>query len=137
VTRDVPPNATVVGIPGKIVKRDGVYVSAAPAPQKAPCPDPVPPQTERTPVMDDALNALDPQGDTLETLLRELAMLRARVQALENDAPPLRTAGIPTAREAAAATAPRDESEQTRPVSPNAPHSVLDDWTPDDIEAVV
>lgn len=141
VTRDVPANATVVGIPGKIVKRDGVYVSSVkPAPaQTPPCPDPAPPKAERPPVMDDALNALDPQGDTLETLLRELASLRARVHALENDAapPPARSTSIVPAREAAAATAPRDENEQTRPVSPNAPHSVLDDWSPDDIEAVV
>jgi len=68
VTRDVPENATVVGIPGKVVKKDGVYVSTAPA---------------TPPVMDQNLNALDPQDETTKLLLREIEELRRRLGVLE------------------------------------------------------
>ena len=78
VTRDVPANATVVGIPGKVVKRDGVYAvptaSTNPATPQIPCP-PV--------VMDGTLNAADPQGEAIGRLLREMDELRAKVAQLE------------------------------------------------------
>jgi serine O-acetyltransferase len=73
VTRDVPANATVVGIPGKVVKQDGVYVAAT-----RPAPAPAVPF-----VMDQNLNALDPQADAIQALLREVETLKARLAALE------------------------------------------------------
>lgn len=85
VTRPVPANATVVGIPGKIVKQDGVYVRPAPsrvshthsaAAQSVPAaPPPV--------VMDSNLNALDPQGEAISRLLNEMDAMRRRLALLE------------------------------------------------------
>lgn len=69
VTRDVPADATAVGIPARIVKRGGVYVSPAPP----------------TPVMDSKLDAVDPNGDAIQRLLTELDTLRTRIAALETE----------------------------------------------------
>lgn len=72
VTRDVPADATAVGIPARVVKRGAVYVRpVAAAPN----------------VMDQSLNALDPDADALRRLLAEVDDLRARVAALESGAP--------------------------------------------------
>lgn len=70
VTRDVPADATAVGIPARVVKRGGVYV-----PQAAPA----------TPVMDSKLDAIDPNGEALQRLLNEIDTLRTRIAALETD----------------------------------------------------
>jgi serine O-acetyltransferase len=99
VTRDVPANATVVGIPGKVVKKNGVYV--APAHPVSPPATPV--------VMDQNLNALDPQGEVIQALLREIQDLKARLHVLE--------AGRDGGNGSAANRAPGE-------------------WHPDDIEAV-
>ena len=98
VTRDVPANATVVGIPGKVLKRDGVYLTGD-APKPAP----------RPAVMDQNLNAADPQGEAIGRLLREIDELRARLAALEGGAPP--------------------------PLAPDPRRT--SDWEPQDIDAVV
>jgi len=75
VTKDVPANSTVVGVPAKVVKRDGKYVNVSPsAPTKA-----------APAVMDSALNASDPQEDTLRRLLEELEALRRRIATLESE----------------------------------------------------
>lgn len=84
VTKDVPPDATVVGIPGKVVKLGDKYVSTARAETRAFIPAPPPPQVPPKPaVMDAELNALDPQGDTIARLLSEMAELKARLVVME------------------------------------------------------
>jgi len=77
VTRDVPPDSTVVGIPGKVVKRNGVYVE----PKETRIP--MPPSTQPA-VMDSALNAIDPQAEIIQRLLHEVEELQLRVAQLEN-----------------------------------------------------
>ena len=68
VTRDVPADATAVGIPARVVKRNGVYLTPAATPPT---------------VMDPSLNAIDPNGEALHRLYAEIDTLRARVVALE------------------------------------------------------
>ena len=83
VTKDVPTNSTVVGITGKVVKRDGEYVNIAQAlasshghsHQPAPPPPPA--------VMDPTLNAIDPQDEVIKRLQWELDNLRERLVHLE------------------------------------------------------
>ena len=74
VTKDVPENSTVVGIPAKVVKRDGKYVNLNLAPVAPP-----------PAVMDSALNASDPQEETLRRLLNELDTMKRRIAALETE----------------------------------------------------
>ena len=118
VTRDVPADSTVVGIPGKVVKRDGVYVKPAPATATAagtpanPCPPPI--------AMDGQMNAIDPQAEMMRQLLREIHTLRDRVAHLETR-PPQPPAAAPVA------------SFQTARSSSNGGG---DEWEPYDIEAV-
>lgn len=82
VTRDVPPDATVVGIPGKIVKLGDQYVQKTPQPKE---PRVVPPPQPA--VMDAELNALDPQGELIQRLLGEIAELKSRVSQVEEGHP--------------------------------------------------
>ncbi len=82
VTKDVPPEATVVGIPGKVVKIGDKYVSRA-----APEPKPIPLPPSRPVVMDAELNALDPQGELIQRLLSEISELKFRLSAVEGKAP--------------------------------------------------
>jgi serine O-acetyltransferase len=72
VTRDVPADATAVGIPARVVKRGAVYVRPA-------APKPV--------VMDASLNQADPDAEAMGRLLGELESLRRRLQALETRSP--------------------------------------------------
>lgn len=104
VTKDVPDNATVVGIPGKVVKRHDVYVTAADtqAARKRPAA-----------VMDSSLNSIDPQGEVIGRLLREIDELRDRISQLE---------GQPAAGSLDRAPTPRRGGT---------------DWDPHDIEAMV
>lgn len=61
VNKDIPPNCTVVGVPGRIVVQDGVRVE------------------DETPVMDNRINILDPEGDLIENLKERLECIeRAR-----------------------------------------------------------
>lgn len=126
VTRDVPANSTVVGIPGKIVKRDGVYVKPAPATTAAasqprspagepmPCPPPIV-------VMDSQMNAIDPQDEVMKHLLREIQALRERVVHLEARSP--HPAAPPPGLSLASFQTARGGN--------------VDEWEPHDIEAVV
>jgi serine O-acetyltransferase len=109
VTKDVPANATAVGVPAQIVKRDGVYV--APAPRTAAAPRP-----SRPAVMDQSLNAEDPQGEVIGRLLREIDELRDRMAHLETHA-----GGGHGSPDRAPATGRRPGAE----------------WDPHDIEAMV
>lgn len=110
VTRDVPANSTAVGIPAKIVKRDGVYLEpAARRPQQQSAPS----------VMDASLNAADPQGEMIGRLLAEMAELRERLDKIDpGTAHPTRSIGTSTS-----GYAPRSEPP-------------FHDWEPEDIEAV-
>jgi serine O-acetyltransferase len=73
VTRDVPADATAVGIPARVVKVGGDYVAT-----------PATPTLPRPAVMDPALNSADPQGEAIGRLLREMDELRGRLSALED-----------------------------------------------------
>lgn len=72
VTRDIPANATAVGIPARVMKQGSVYLAAPVAP----------------PVMDASLNAVDPNAESLGELIRELHALRNRVAVLEGSKGP-------------------------------------------------
>ena len=91
VTKDVPANSTVVGVPAKVVKKDGKYVNLSPTSPNIPAPKPPPA------VMDSALNASDPQEDTLRRLREELDTLKRRIVTLETEAGVERPERIPTA----------------------------------------
>lgn len=82
VTKDVPPEATVVGIPGKVVKIGDKYISRA-----TPEPKPIPLPPSRPVVMDAELNALDPQGELIQRLLSEISELKSRLSAVEGKSP--------------------------------------------------
>ena len=62
VNKDVPPNCTVVGVPGRVIIRDGGKV----------------PQEE--PVMDNVLNRLDPEDETLLELAERIRQLEQRLE---------------------------------------------------------
>lgn len=109
VTRDVPANATVVGIPGKVVKRDGVYLGPSTPAKPAP----------RPAVMDPSLNAIDPQGEIIGRLLREMDELRDRLAALES--PSSSSAPPPRSRASVGHTG----------------HGAEPEWDAHDIEAVI
>lgn len=67
VTRDVPTGATVVGIPGKVIKRDGEVVVS----------------DEKPPVNIAMPSGQDPQAEVLQRLIEEINALRTRVSILE------------------------------------------------------
>lgn len=143
VTRDVPANSTVVGIPAKVVKRNGEYVRPALAPATPP---------NRT-VMDGQLNSIDPQAEVTRHLLREIEALRERLARLEQSAggdkadgnensngenappPPRMTAPALPASLAAAFQTARSASPTSAANGPN--NVAASDWEPHDIEAVV
>lgn len=64
VVKDVPPNSTVVGIPGRVVLQDG---------------RPVKPPTDTRPQVD----MPDPEGKLIEALQQRVAALEARLAELE------------------------------------------------------
>ncbi len=122
VTRDVPANSTAVGIPAKIVKRDGVYVDVSPA--STPKNSPPPPN-----VMDQALNSADPQGELVTRLLREIDALRDRMTHLEQGEGRER-------EEKHRAPSPADANRPRSPLQTST-HAPIREWEPEDIEAVV
>ncbi|MEW5761897.1 MAG: serine O-acetyltransferase [Bacillota bacterium] len=65
VLKPVPPNCTVVGVPGRIVRRDGQRVQ-----------DPIDLRHDQLP---------DPVADALQALLARIGVLEARIAALEKD----------------------------------------------------
>ncbi len=67
VTKDVPANCIAVGVPAKIIKRDGVYLD----------------KPKASPVMDSALGSADPQGEIIKLLTDQIDALRMRLDALD------------------------------------------------------
>lgn len=72
VTRDVPPGATAVGIPAKILIKDGVQLADRPTNQ----------------VMDMALSSADPMGELMRRVLREIEDMKCRVEGIEDEHQP-------------------------------------------------
>jgi serine O-acetyltransferase len=72
VTRDVPPDTTVVGVPGRILVQNGTHISERTTAQ----------------VMDQTLGNADPMGEILRRALTEIEDLKCRVQATEEDLHP-------------------------------------------------
>ena len=66
VNKDIPPNCTVVGIPGRIVKQDGRRITDA-APH----------------VMDNVVNRVDPQDETIRELRQRLELIEQHNEKLE------------------------------------------------------
>ncbi|MBC8101378.1 MAG: serine O-acetyltransferase [Cytophagales bacterium] len=128
VTRDIPANSTAVGIPAKIVKRDGVYLDQNLAPHRVPTPP------QQPAVMDQALNSADPQGELVGRLLTEIDALRARLERLEHQEG--------QGQEQAAGHFLLNPSLDSQGNTPAAGHRAtgpvpVRDWEPEDIEAVV
>jgi len=80
VTHDVPPNSTVVGVPGRVLILDGKHISERTTAQ----------------VMDQALGNADPMGEIIRRALHDMEDLRCRVQAVEEDLHPDRMLGAIT-----------------------------------------
>lgn len=72
VTRDIPPNSTVVGIPGRIISQDGVPISERSTAQ----------------VMDQAIGKADPLGELIRRTIHEVETLKCRVKTVEEDLHP-------------------------------------------------
>ncbi len=64
VNKDIPPNCTVVGVPGRIVVQDGLKV-------------------EEQPVMDNLLNRVDPQDEVIRELRQRIEFLEQHIEKLE------------------------------------------------------
>jgi serine O-acetyltransferase len=79
VTHEVPPGATVVGIPARITSRSRPQPATAALPEFAPYGLP-------------GGDCADPIAKTLEALRHEVTALRARVEELEGQAPVTREA---------------------------------------------
>ena len=74
VTRDVPPNTSVVGVPGRILVQDGQHIS----------------EKSTAVVMDQALGNADPMGEIIRRALHEIEDLKCRVEAVEEEQHPER-----------------------------------------------
>jgi serine O-acetyltransferase len=68
VNKDIPANCTVVGIPGRIVRQDGFRVT----------------DDHSAHVMDNVLNRVDPQDETIRELAQRLEILEERNGRLES-----------------------------------------------------
>jgi acyl-[acyl carrier protein]--UDP-N-acetylglucosamine O-acyltransferase len=66
VNKDAPPNCVVVGIPGRIVRRNGQRISEADGE-----------------VMDNVINRVDPQDTTIRELRQRLELLEQHNEKLE------------------------------------------------------
>jgi serine O-acetyltransferase len=66
VNKDIPPDCTVVGIPGRIVRRNGERIDA-----------------DSGPVMDNVINRVDPQDATIRELSQRLELLEQHSEKLE------------------------------------------------------
>jgi len=64
VNKDIPANCTVVGIPGRIVRRDGE-------------------RTDDLAVMDNVINSVDPQDATIREMRQRLELLEQHSEKLE------------------------------------------------------
>ncbi len=67
VNRDIPANCTVVGVPGRIVLRDGVRIDGD------------------MPVMDNIINRVDPQDEVIRELRQRMDLLEQHIEKLEGD----------------------------------------------------
>lgn len=67
VNKDIPPDCTVVGIPGRIIRRDGERVEDPNAPN----------------VMDNIMNRVDPQDITIREMRQRLELLEQHNEKLE------------------------------------------------------
>jgi serine O-acetyltransferase len=67
VNKDIPANCTVVGIPGRIVRQDGLRVG----------------DDHAAHVMDNVLNRVDPQDETIRELSQRLQLLEQHNEKLE------------------------------------------------------
>lgn len=74
VTHDVPPNTSVVGVPGRILVQDGQHISEKTTSQ----------------VMDQALGNADPMGEIIRRALREIEGLKCRLETVEEEQHPER-----------------------------------------------
>ena len=72
VTRDVPPNTSVVGVPGRILVQDGTHISERSTAQ----------------VMDQALGNADPMGEIIRRALHQIEDVRCRLETLEEEQHP-------------------------------------------------
>jgi serine O-acetyltransferase len=68
VNKDIPANCTVVGIPGRIVRQDGMRIK----------------DDHSIHVMDNVLNRVDPQDETIRELSQRLEMLEQHNEKLEH-----------------------------------------------------
>lgn len=64
VNRDVPPNCTVVGVPARIVMRDGLRVDI------------------EAPAMDNVTNRVDPQDEVIREMRQRLELLEQHIEKL-------------------------------------------------------
>jgi serine O-acetyltransferase len=67
VNKDIPPNCTVVGIPGRIVRQDGQRIK----------------EDHSVHVMDNVINRVDPQDETIRELRQRLELLEQHSEKLE------------------------------------------------------
>lgn len=67
VNKDIPANCTVVGIPGRIVRQDGMRIK----------------DDHSVHVMDNVLNRVDPQDETIQELSQRLELLERHNAKLE------------------------------------------------------
>jgi serine O-acetyltransferase len=65
VNKDIPPNCTVVGVPGRIVVQDGAKIE------------------DDIPVMDNILNRVDPQDEVIRELRQRVELLEQHIEKLE------------------------------------------------------
>jgi serine O-acetyltransferase len=65
VNKDIPPNCTVVGVPGRIVMQDGYKIE------------------HDMPVMDNILNRVDPQDEVIRELRQRVELLEQHIEKVE------------------------------------------------------
>lgn len=81
VTRDVPPNSSVIGVPGRILVQDGLHISERSTQQ----------------VMDQALGNADPMGEVIRRALHEIEAIKCRIESVEEEQHPERILNALTA----------------------------------------
>jgi serine O-acetyltransferase len=65
VNKDIPPNCTIVGVPGRIVVQDGYRIE------------------HDMPVMDNILNRVDPQDEVIRELRQRVELLEQHIEKVE------------------------------------------------------
>lgn len=65
VNKDIPPNCTIVGVPGRIVVQDGYRIE------------------HDMPVMDNFLNRVDPQDEVIRELRQRVELLEQHIEKVE------------------------------------------------------